>query len=104
MNKNISTPLIIGAGAGLVALATMHSAGATTVSPAKQTCAAFRAWEGHRTGANLDKIVTASFTVTWRYLGLDAVNLYADVRDHASAHYINSEVQYLKQDCASAHA
>lgn len=78
------------------------SASVTPASAASRTCAAFRAWDAHRTSAHLDALMTDSESVPWKYIGEDASGLYSDVRSGAKAKYIVSDIRYFESDCASA--
>lgn len=76
--------IIIGALGVLVSILAgqAHASVTASVSPAQRTCQAFKAWDHHRTGANLDRLMTASERAPWHNLGLDVSVVYFDVRDH----------------------
>jgi hypothetical protein len=80
------------------------TANASVTSQAK-VCAAFAAWEKHRTTANINAVVADTLAMAWsgsaRYVGEDAAGLYGDVRGGAAAKYVTSDVKYMTEDCAS---
>lgn len=69
-----------------------------SVTPAARTCAAFKAWDHARTGANLNALMTASEAAPWALYGTDTVVLYTDVRDR-DAIDTQSDIRDLRADC-----
>lgn len=74
-------------------------ASTTSVSPAQRTCQAFKAWDHHRTVANLDRLMTASERAPWHNLGLDVSVVYFDVRDHDTVDLPNDAGSVRQYDC-----
>ena len=70
----------------------------TSVNWTARTCAAFTAWQHQHTTTHLDAMLTASEHVGWKYLGEDAVALYADVRGH-SRKYLGDDIHNMTDDC-----
>lgn len=68
-----------------------------------QTCAAYQAYSGHPTYANLEALAADSFHVPWRGsggygLGVDIWGLVSDVRS-GSVKYIPADKRYIQKDC-----
>lgn len=86
----------------LTALAvTITCAAFTIAQPASartRTCAAFRAWDAHRTTANLNRMLTASELAAWHNLALDVDVVYFDVRDHDRTD-LPGDVAGVRDDC-----
>jgi hypothetical protein len=70
-------------------------------SASERTCHAVRAWESHKTAANLDRALTDSEHVPWRELGHDVASLYWDVRSRPKPEYIAWDERYLSEDCSA---
>lgn len=70
----------------------------TTVSPAQQTCAAYKAWLAHPSTARLNAMLTASENAPYKYVGEDAVGLYKDVRSGKTT-YLAKDEAYFAKDC-----
>ena len=80
-------------------LMTMPAQASTThATPAQKAYAAFQAWGQHRTRVNLDKLMTASFSLPARYDAADIGQLYADVMGGAKKADIARDVAYVDQD------
>jgi hypothetical protein len=81
-----------------LAVPAIANASSLPASPTTVTCRAFAVWNSSRTTADLDRLMTASENVPWRYLGNDVTALYSDVRN-GSVKYIASDVRYVAEDC-----
>jgi predicted component of type VI protein secretion system len=92
----------IAAAAGLAAVlsgATGYAVrAATPVNWHQRTCAAFTAWDRHRTAAGLDTLTADSFRVPWKYLGEDVAGLYRDVRSGKTSR-LGDDATWVNQDC-----
>lgn len=64
----------------ILAIMALHNANAATLPAKVRTCAAFNAWNHHRTVTNLNAMLTASESAPWNNLGNDVDVVYADVR------------------------
>jgi hypothetical protein len=74
--------------------ATVH----VQTTPAQKTCAAFRAWDKHRSTANLDAMMTASERAPWHSIGTDVNVVYTDVRAGYKLD-LAADVAGVRQDC-----
>ena len=61
-----------------------------------RTCSAFARWQHKPTVANLDRTLTYSLHVPWKYLGSDVASLYVAVRGHGDRDLAG---QYVFEDC-----
>ena len=98
MNRKINSIIAISAATMAITASAAGVAGASSETPKSRTCAAVKAWENHRTTANLDAIMVNSFRVKWEWLGVDADQLYQDVRG-GIAKDVKQDLGYLRSDC-----
>ena len=97
----VAWALII-SGIAVIAILGIHPTGAAaaTVKPAPswagRTCSAFARWQHKPTVANLDRTLTFSEHVPWKYLGSDVASLYVAVRGHGDTDLAS---QYVYEDC-----
>ena len=93
---------LILAGIAVILALCVHPMGANAATTTARVdwpgavCHGFTRWEQHRDTADLDRMMTASVHVPWKYLGSDADSLYRAVRAHRDA---DVPVQYLADDC-----
>lgn len=81
-----------------VTTAVLPADAAAAVGWHQRTCAAFRAWDRHRTAGNLRVMVADSFHVAPRWLGGDVAELYADA-ERGRVKYLGDDATYVNQDC-----
>ena len=84
--------------AAAITSATLPASASAPVNWHQRTCAAFRAWDQHRTAGRLHELVADSFHVAPRYLGADVAQLYADI-ERGKVKYLGDDATFLNQDC-----
>ncbi len=94
----LSVAVPIGLAQHATAPAEITTVAYVTVTPAQRACAAFTTWERHPTAAHLHSLVTDSFTVPARWLGVDVAQVYLDVESH-NGKYLSDDEAAVAQDC-----
>jgi hypothetical protein len=87
--------------AAAITSATLPASAQTPVSLHQRTCAAFRAWDRHRTAGRLTALVIDSTHLGRSYLRADIGQLYADASSPSpkAATHLGDDATWVNQDC-----
>jgi len=101
MRKTVTATLAAAVAAGTITAATLPASASAPVNWHQRTCAAFRAWDRHRTDGRLATLVTDSTHLGKSYLKADVFQLAADASSPSpkAAKYLGDDATYVNQDC-----
>lgn len=95
----MSSALVISAIAGTAAILLTTPASAGTGGTVV-TCQDFKVWNSHPTTPALDRLMAASISAPWKYLGGDVWELYGAVRaDGLGGKNVTKDRKFVASDC-----